>query len=164
MASDTHLLIDGYNLIHCWPDLRRALDVGVESAQAALAAKVKAIHDVEGVRTTLVFDGRGERPQIERPGRLVTFSYLYSPSGFTADAMIEQLVETSRKPQNMVVVTRDTLLAQTVVSLGGLVLSPEGLLDWIERCEQRQKQQVDEVSKRTVRDWKKRGASPFDGL
>ncbi len=62
------MLIDGYNLIHKWPELRRDMRRGGEVARARPAEAIRVIHDFDGVRTTIVFDGRGEQVEIERPG------------------------------------------------------------------------------------------------
>jgi len=96
-----HLLVDAYNVIHAWPDLRAALlHHGPDAARAQLAEAVRPIHDSAGWRVSLVFDGRGPDLLIERPGPDLTFSYVYGPAGLTADAIIEQIVLNSTLPSS----------------------------------------------------------------
>ncbi|MEX2382758.1 MAG: NYN domain-containing protein [Opitutales bacterium] len=137
-ASERHLLIDGYNVIYDWPELRKELGRGGGAmARDRLVGMVRVIHDVEGCRLTVVFDGKGSRVEIERPGRELTFSVLYSPEGMSADEVIEQLVGSSGNPEQFQVVTRDSLERQTVEAFGASGLSPADLLDWIDRCQKR---------------------------
>jgi hypothetical protein len=90
---DRHLLVDAYNVIHAWPDLRAALlHHGPEAARALLADALRPLHDSAGWRVSLVFDGQGPDLLIERPGPELTFSHIHAPSGLTADAIIEQIV------------------------------------------------------------------------
>src|SRR5690606_27959349 len=44
MDYSRHLLIDAYNVIHQWPELRRALRQGSAAAREALATSVRVIH------------------------------------------------------------------------------------------------------------------------
>lgn len=137
-AQAKHLLVDGYNIIHQWPELARLLkDFGVEAARAQLGECLRPIHDSEHYRVTIVFDGRGKSPEIERPSPDLTFSFLFTPTGITADQMIEELVSTAKYPLEIIVATRDNLLTETVGANGGLTLSPQQLLDWVDSCRKR---------------------------
>ena len=136
MAENEHLLIDGYNLIYAWPDLRKTLAIDSIAVRTALADKVRVLHDFDGLRTTIVFDGCGDRIEIERPSQEVTFSFLFTPSGMTADAVIEQLVGKSQAPQSITVATEDAMIRETIISLGAFWLPFRELQDRITYCEQ----------------------------
>ena len=58
MASAKHLLVDGPNILHAWPELRSLLRRDRSAARSQLTGRLAAIHDAEAVRLTLVFDGR----------------------------------------------------------------------------------------------------------
>ena len=139
MADCEHLLVDGYNLIHQVPDWKRALKMDSEGARSLLANWVRSIHDMNGVRTTLVFDGKGPDITIERPFKDLTFSYVFTPSGVTADTVIEQLVGKSKRPDRVFVVTDDRLHQQTALAIGAQVMSKKELDSWVESCERRLK-------------------------
>lgn len=128
-----HLLIDAYNVIHHWPETKRALRRGSQEAREILAGAVRVIHDRERVRVTLVFDGNGPEITIERPGAQTTFSYLFSPASMSADDVIEQIVGKSADPGSFLVVTQDLAERRTVEALGGVVISPEDLRGWVDR-------------------------------
>jgi|SRR5690625_775947 len=131
MDYSRHLLIDAYNVIYKWPKLRRLLKQGSGPARDALASMVQILHDHEKIRVTLVFDGQGDEVQIERPGELLTFSYLFSAKSLSADDVIEQLVGRTEDPATCLVVTGDLAERHTVEALGASALSPDDLLAWI---------------------------------
>lgn len=150
-----HLLVDGYNIIHQWEHLSKVLeDFGVEAARKQLGDWVRPIHDIDGYRVTVVFDGKGGAPEIERPSRDLTFSFLFTPTGITADQMIEELVSTSKKPIEIIVATRDNLLTETVGANGGQTMGPERLLEWARACMQRTRQMMDDQNRSARAKWR----------
>ena len=137
MPDCEHLLIDGYNLIHQVPDWKRSLKSQPDRARSLLADWVRPVHDVDGVNTLIVFDGRGPELTAEYPFKDESFSYLFSPSGATADTVIEQMVGKAKNPSRVVVGTNDRVLQHTVLALGAQVMSKQELDSWVESCEAR---------------------------
>ncbi|MCH8474190.1 MAG: NYN domain-containing protein [Opitutales bacterium] len=137
-AGQRHLLVDGYNVLHQWPRGKAFLRRGqLAAARDYLAAEVRVLHDREGLRVTLVFDGKGEKVELERPYEDLTFSFLYSPSGLSADAVIEQLVSGAGDPSQCLVITQDSLERETLQVAGATVMSPEDLAAWVRQAEGR---------------------------
>lgn len=155
MDFSRHLLIDAHNVIHHWPEMRRVFYRNANVARDRLAAAVRILHDRECLRLTLVFDGKGSEIAVERPGEHLTFSFLYSPSSMTADDVIERMVGSSKNPGGCTVVTRDLAERQTVEALGGNVISPDELRDWVDRVERSVRREL-EIRRRSVEiEWKK---------
>jgi len=153
---EKHLLVDGYNIAHAWPTLRRVLTTeGREVARAQLVERVRVLHDFERIRVSVVFDGRGADIAIERPTRHATFSVLYTPGGMTADDLIERLAVQSAKPADVFVATADQAERDTVEARGVQVLTPEQLAEWIERVGNAQSLAVEQHTKRTASAWKR---------
>lgn len=156
-----HLLIDGYNIIHAWPVLKKALkEIGLEGSRTMLANIVRVIHDTEGLRLTIVFDGQGHNIKIERPTPELTFSLLYSPSGVSADALIEQLSSFPKKGQEIIVATEDSMIRQSATSFGATIISPQDLWDWVNACEKQQNQNIKNCQKSIEKIWKQQ--NPWD--
>ena len=137
MATGEHLVIDGYNVIHAWksllPNCARHDAIMID----ALAERVRIIHDFDGIRTTIVFDGNGRKVDIQRPSKEMTFSLLFTPKGMSADAFIEQLTAKNAMPQSMTIVTQDAMIQEVVMAYGALCITPESLEKRIEHCEKR---------------------------
>jgi predicted RNA-binding protein with PIN domain len=148
MASAKHLLVDGPNILHAWPELRALLRRDRDAARSQLVLRLAAIHDAEGVRVTLVFDGRGPELIIERPSHQETLTVLFTPSKLTADDVIEQLIARAADPSACEVATADQAERRTAEGLGAAVLTPEDLAVWCIRAEQRVGGQVAGLQKR----------------
>ena len=157
MAECEHLLIDGYNLVHALPESREALSSsGIEAARQQLASMVRIIHDFEGIRTTIVFDGKGSDIEIERPSGQLTFSFLYSPAAMTADAVIEQLVQASPAPQRITVASGDNMVRQSTSAAGAFTIGPGDLADWVRSCQIRQCEMLKRRSEEISKNWRRK--------
>lgn len=135
MGATRHLLVDGYNILHAWGWLDARAEVVV--AREKLAGALAPIRDVEDVRVTLVFDGRGAAAAADAAHEAEDFQVVYAPAGLTADGAIERLVAGSPDPAACAVATADGLERETVLAAGGTCVSPEELRAWIERCNHR---------------------------
>jgi len=150
-----HLLIDGANILHAWPETRELLKRDRDTARSQLIQQVGSIHDGEQLRVTLVFDGRGSELIVERPLGQITFSVVYTPSSLTADDVIEQYVTRSANPADCVVATADRAEAQIVRAAGAQVISPDELAAWVQRVQKRQDHKAEDMRRKNAQDWKK---------
>jgi predicted RNA-binding protein with PIN domain len=156
-AGQKHLLVDGSNIMHAWPELRGLLPAGRDTARARLSQAVRVLHDLEQVRVTLVFDGRGSELSVEQPAGQATFAHVYTPAGTTADDVIAQLVGQAREPASCIVATDDRGERQAVETLGAAALSSADLASWISRAEQRQQAQLGERRRVNEAKWRRPG-------
>ena len=131
---DEHLIIDGFNIAHAWPDIEPLFNQGVDAVIERLTIDLLEIHDSRHVRLTVVFDGKGEDVEILHPTKSDTFSQVFSPSSLTADAVIEQMVSRSARPQTIQVATRDQAIIDAVEALGATGISPDQLSEMLEAC------------------------------
>lgn len=138
VPSSQHLLVDGSNVLHAWPETRLLLKKDRDAARALLVQRLSAVHDAEGWRVTVVFDGRGAELSIEQPGRAATFAVVYTPSALTADDVIEQWIGKSTAPEECMVVTADGAERTTVRALGARWCTPAELYRWCEQASARQ--------------------------
>ena len=155
VGAEKHLLVDGANILPAWPELRVLLKRDRDAARARLSQALRAIHDGEQMRVTVVFDGKGDQLVIERPSGHVTFTHLYTPSGTTADDVIEQLVGRAVDPGNCTVATDDRAERQTTQALGAAAISSEELAAWVARAEARQSAQLAGLKRENERQWRR---------
>jgi len=156
MPFEKHLLVDGANILHAWPELRALAARDRNAARIKLSQAVQVLHDAEGWRVTVVFDGRGTAITIEQPGGDPTFAHLFTPSGLTGDDVIEQLVGNAADPKACTVATADRAEQQTVAALGAAWCSPDDLLIWCDRAASRQAQRLTDLNRNNNRAWRRR--------
>ncbi|HEY0945497.1 MAG TPA: NYN domain-containing protein [Opitutaceae bacterium] len=149
-----HLLVDGANLLHAWPDLCALTRADRAAARALLVRRLAVLHDQADWRVTVVFDGRGPDLVVETIGGQPTFAAVTTPAALTADDVIEQLVGKAADPAGCTIATGDRAEAQTVTALGAQTLSPADLAAWIERVAARQDAHLDSLRRDNDHRWK----------
>lgn len=158
MAFEKHLLVDGANLLHAWPELRALMKRDRDAARSQLVQRLSAVHDAEQTRVTVVFDGRGDELVVERPSGYVTFSVLYTPSSLTADDVIEQLVGRAADPSACRVATGDQAERQTIEAAGAVWVPTSDLAAWVERAEARLVSRLKDINRGNMKKWDSREA------
>lgn len=154
VSIQRHLLVDGANILHAWPEFRSLLKKDRDAARAQLVQRLATIHDQEAIRVTIVFDGRGSELAIERPAGQSTFSVLHTPAGQTADDVIEQIVANSTEPTSCIVATDDRAEIETVTAAGATVLRAEDLATWLAQTEARQAQKLAALRAANQQEWR----------
>jgi len=156
VAFDKHLLVDGANVLHAWPESRALLKRDRDAARSQLIQRLATLHDAESMRVTLVIDGRGSEIVVEHPSKQATFAVVYTPSSLTADDVIEQMVGRSSDPSLCEVATGDQAERNTIEATGAVWLPPADLLARVERAEQRISSRVAGLNRANTQDWKRR--------
>ncbi|MBQ7534301.1 MAG: NYN domain-containing protein [Stomatobaculum sp.] len=127
------VLVDGYNIIFSWPELKALAETNIDSARLALQ---DALCDYQGYRGSVlivVFDAyRVAGHQVE------IFDYhnihvVFTKEAQTADAYIEQFSHEHAKTDRVVVATSDGLEQVIVRSAGSELLSAQDLKEDLER-------------------------------
>ncbi len=126
------LIVDGYNIIGAWPELRRLRDQSLEEARTRLIELLADYQAYKGSRVYLVFDaynvpGLGAT---EITGRV---SVLYTKENESADECVERLVgELSGRRRQIYVATSDSVEQHVSFGKGALRLSARELAVEIE--------------------------------
>ena len=129
-----------------------------EVALSELSEFFVPLHDFDGARITIVYDGVGDDISIVRRGTALTFSEVYTPSAMTADEFIEQFCATSKRPSELLVITRDNLLRLTASSFGAVSVPPESFFDRAERSRRAIGNAARANNAAAEAEWKKSGA------
>ena len=116
------IIVDGYNLLHADPKLKRTLRADLRGARRSLMRRLRHYLESKNVRLTVVFDGRGgvTDVDVEIPGRL---QVLYSAAGQSADELIIHILQEAANPREYLVVTSDMAdIGRAASSMGVQVL------------------------------------------
>jgi len=126
------ILIDGYSLLHNWPELAPGAPRHSARARDELIFILTRYHDATGEPVTIFFDGAGAPPNTPgyEPGGAV--EVLFSRAGQTADQMIERAAHRFRAYGEVLVVTDDHAERDTVSGFGGSVASCANFIRMVE--------------------------------
>jgi len=126
------ILVDGYSLLHNWPALAPGQPRHSAAAREELIHVLTQYGDALGTPITIVFDGSGAPPGTPKTHSTPELEVLYSKSGQTADDMIERAAHRLGEFGEVLVVTDDHAVRETVLSLGGLASSCLNFIQTIE--------------------------------
>jgi uncharacterized protein len=117
------VIVDGYNIIHAWAELKAELTRGpLEAARRRLIALLSEYAAVRRVHVTVVFDGprTATSPEAEV---IDGISVHFSGRTGSADHLIERLVyDATRDGSTVTVATTDRLQRDMVRAMGGVTL------------------------------------------
>ena len=125
------ILVDGYSLLHNWPEL--AEDAPRHSARARdeLIQILTRYHDATGEPITIFFDGAGAPSGVPKNESSRDVEVLFSRAGQTADDMIERAAHRFQDYGEVLVVTNDRAERDMVSGFGGSVASCENFIRMI---------------------------------
>ena len=150
-SARPYLLVDGYNVAHAWTATRGLMRKDPDIAAARLVERLRVLHDSEGYEVTVIFDGKGLKtaaPPTQNPGELCV---LYSPSGLSADALIERIVFKAPDASLFTVASRDNMIRDAVICSGARAIDPAELLEWVDAAERRQSRKLGDQSRKADR-------------
>jgi len=120
--------VDGYSLLHNWPELAPKKPRHSAAARQELVHVLTRYHDATGTPITVVFDG--SRPVRERESSPATAAVeiLFSRSGQTADQIIERAAHRLKDYGEVLVVTDDFAERDTVINFGAVASSCDNFI------------------------------------
>ena len=75
------IMVDGYSLLHNWPELARGKPRHSEAARDALIEELTHYRDAIGTPITVVFDGAGAPKDVPDTEQSPNFEVLFSENG-----------------------------------------------------------------------------------
>ena len=119
------VLVDGYSLVHAWPELQKLAGRRLEQRRDTLVRILRQYADHERCRLTVVFDGYAakHKPEVDEPGHGI--EVVFSARGKTADDVIERVVGQAHHRERILVVSSDNMVRQTCETLGAHTTSAE---------------------------------------
>ncbi len=117
------ILVDGYSLLHGWPELAPGKPRHSAAARDELVHLLTRYHDAIGTPITIFFDGSGAPPGVTKSESSRHVEVLFSKAGQTADDMIERATHRFQPYGEVLAVTDDYAERDTVIALGGQATS-----------------------------------------
>ncbi len=115
--KERFLVIDGYNVVHAWPELKELAMKDLNAAAGRLMDIVSDYQGMTGYKTLLVFDAYRVRGHQTEEIKYHNITVVYTKTAETADHYIERYAHVNGKRYNVTVVTSDS--AEQVIIRGG---------------------------------------------
>ena len=134
-AGPEYLLVDGYNIIFAWDDLRRLAEESLDLARTRLINILCNFQGFKRCELILVFDAYkvpGNDREIEKAGGI---SIVYTKEHETADAYIEKVSHELVKNHRVRVATSDGAEQVIILGNGALRVSASELLEEVTEAE-----------------------------
>ena len=152
-----YLLVDGYNIIFAWEDLKELAKVNIEGARNKLMDILCNYQGYKKCTLILVFDAykvEGGQGSVQKYHNI---HVVYTKEAETADQYIEKTVHEIGRQYHVTVATSDALEQVIILGQGADRLSARNLLEEIQRMKE-------EIREEYVEKQKKSGTYLFDHL
>jgi len=133
--KEEYLLVDGYNIIHAWPELKELAEVDIGSARMSLLDSLSKYQSVRQSNVIVVFDAYRVQGHREEMTDYHNIRLVYTKEAQTADQYIEKFARDNRDKYDITVATSDGLQQIIVRGAGCSLLSARELKIEIERKE-----------------------------
>jgi predicted RNA-binding protein with PIN domain len=153
--SLVRILVDGYSLLHSWPELAPREPRHSAAARDELVHILRLYSDAVGTPVTVVFDGAGHRGQRQETDSTPEVEILFSKAGQTADQIIERVTHRMRPFGEVLAVTDDHAERDTVIALGGFASSCDSFIRTLENALGELERQVQHYNSAEKRRYKK---------
>lgn len=141
-TGEEYLLVDGYNIIFAWEDLRELAKSDIHAAQDKLMDVLSNYQGIKKCILILVFDAYKVEGHREEILQYHNIHVVYTKEAETADQYIEKTVHKIGKNHPVTVATSDGLEQMIIMGQGAVRLSAKGL-----------QKEVEEASRSILEEW-----------
>ena len=145
---EEYLLVDGYNIIFSWEELKALADVNIDAARAHLMDILCNYQGYKKCRLILVFDAYKVKGHTREMVRYHNIDVVYTKEAETADQYIEKVVHEIGRKYRVTVATSDGLEQIIIFGQGAERMSAKGLKEEVELVKQQiQEEHLDKQKK-----------------
>ncbi|NLY42930.1 MAG: GTP-binding protein [Clostridiaceae bacterium] len=144
--KEKYLLVDGYNIIHAWPELKELADGDMESARIKLLDYLSNYKGTRNCEIIVVFDAYRVQGHAEEIIDYNNIHVVFTKEAQTADQYIEKFAHDNQKKYDITVATSDGLQQIIIRGAGCSLLLAREL-----------KAEIDEVNERIRREYQDTG-------
>ncbi|WP_459503693.1 NYN domain-containing protein [Bacillus sp. C1] len=142
------LIVDGYNIIGAWKDLKTLRDVDLQASRDALIDKMADYQGYTGTRVMIVFDAYTVQG-IEKKMKQSRVEVIFTRKNQTADEKIEQLAIELRNINTQIYVATSDYTEQWVIfAQGALRKSARELEIEVQAMEQQVRHRTQEIKEK----------------
>lgn len=144
-TKEEYLLVDGYNIIFAWPELKEIADESMDGARMKLLDIMSNYQGITKWKIIVVFDAYRVQEHREEVINYHNIHMVYTREAQTADQYIERFAHDNQNKYKIVVATSDGLQQIIVRGAGCSLLSARELKIEIESANERIKLEYEEM-------------------
>lgn len=133
LNKEDFLLVDGYNIIFAWPELRELMNINIDSARDKLTEILANYQGYTKVNLILVFDAYKVHGGVESVSGKNGFTIVYTKEAETADQYIAKTSAKLSDKGRVSVASSDSLVQLIIYGAGAVRLSAMDLLSEVNR-------------------------------
>ena len=140
-----YLLVDGYNIIFAWDDLKKIAEVNLDAARGELINRMCNYQGYAGCELILVFDAyrvKGKHRDVEKNCNI---NIVYTKESETADTYIERVTHELSKKHRVRVATSDGVEQMIILGNGAMRISATEFRKRCEAAERAIKEYIDSM-------------------
>lgn len=144
-----HLIVDGYNIIYAWEELKNLAAVNLDAARQAL---LEILSNYQGYRNciiTVVFDAYKVKGGNRKNERFNDIEVVYTKEGETADSYIEKTTYEEKGKAYMRVATSDNLEQQIITGNGAFKIEAAEFKKEIEATDEKIREIIEEYNRKS---------------
>jgi len=146
-TKEEYLLVDGYNIIYAWPELKELADDNMDAARMKLLDTLSNYQGIRKCQIIVVFDAYLVQGRLEEVINYHNVHMVYTKEAQTADQYIEKFAHDNQKKYNIAVATSDGLQQIIIRGAGCALLSARELKVEIEEANERIIQELQKVQR-----------------
>ena len=162
--GEDYLLVDGYNIMFAWDDLKQLAQQDVAAARESLCEILINYQGAKQCRVILVFDAykvKGNPGSVEQRGGICV---VYTKEAQTADAYIEKATYELRREHRVRVATSDALEQLIILGHGALRISARTFRQEVEQTQGEITRILDEHARQNRRGRQLKDTAHITGL
>lgn len=143
--KDAYLLVDGYNIIFAWPELKALAENNIDAARGKLADELCDYQGMMGCHLILVFDAYKVKGNIGKALQYHNIQIVYTKEAETADQYIEKAAHVMGRDKDVTVATSDGLEQLIVWGQGCKLMSARQLKEELQRVKEMLRSEFDVI-------------------
>lgn len=144
-SKEEYLLVDGYNIIHAWPELKELTEDNMDGARMKLLDTLSNYQGIRRCQIIVVFDAYRVQGHFEEVIDYHNIHTVFTREAQTADQYIEKFAHDNQKKYDITVATSDGLQQLIIRGAGSALFSARELKVEIERANERIRKEYQEL-------------------
>lgn len=148
-----YLVVDGYNIINAWDELRDIAKDDLENARERLISDIIEYAEFTGRKAIVVFDAYNVKNSMEKIEERKYITVVYTREHQTADSYIERFITSLSRYDDVRVATNDYAEQQIVLGKGASRISARELKLDLDHVKTKIKEKNSSHVKKIQRNW-----------